>query len=194
MIHAQRRICEIRGATDGEKCVDAEILDMLVKHAVQETASHGAEAGDVLSRPGLPRLVNELVEKTIKPLITHSPALWTTLSTLYLHTNRPSSALEAQEKAWRAVTSQPKWEDAGEESWDKVVQQTIDLVDAYEMLGPRERTEGLGAGTGELVAKDWKFKARSAVRSVMGRGKENWEDGAGWERLVGALEELKGRE
>jgi hypothetical protein len=75
-----------------------------------------------------------------------------------------------------------------------VVDQTIDLVDAYETLGPRERTEGLAAGSGELVAKDWKFKARSAVRSVMGKGKEGWEDGEGWERLKSRLEELKGRD
>lgn len=214
VIQAQKRICDIRGGTDGEACVDAEVLDMLVKHTVQEIAAYrelegtkgsgngnasangsgnAAAAAEALSRPGLPRLVNELVEKTIKPLITHSPALWTALSTFYLHTGRPSSALEAQEKAWRAVTSRPKWE-GSEEGWDQVVLQTVELVNAYEMLGGRERTEGLAAGSGELVARDWKFKARSAVRSVMGRGKENWEGGEGWEKLVGALEELKGRE
>jgi hypothetical protein len=92
------------------------------------------------------------------------------------------------------VTSQPKWESGTEVEWDAVVEMTMDLLDAYETLGPRERTEGLAAGSGELVAKDWKFKSRSAVRSVMGKGKENWEDSAGWEKLVERLEELKGRD
>ncbi|KAF1968499.1 TPR-like protein [Bimuria novae-zelandiae CBS 107.79] len=188
MVSAQRRICELRGASDGEACVDAELLELLVRHAVQ------SEGGFDISKPGLPRLVNELVEKHIKPLITVSPALWATLATLYMHSNRPGSALECHEKAWRAVTSQPNWETRTEKEWDAVVQQTVDLVDAYETLGPRERTEGLGAGSGELVAKDWKFKARSAVRSVMGKGKEMWEDSAGWDRLKERLEELKGRE
>ncbi|KAH4189741.1 hypothetical protein HBH42_135220 [Parastagonospora nodorum] len=186
VINAQRSICELRGATDGEKCVDAEILDMLIKDLVR------SEDGFDIARPGLPRMANELVEKNIKPLITHSPKLWGVLATMYTHTQRPASALECHEKAWRAVTSQPKWEEGTEKQWDAVVQQTIDLVDAYETLGPRERTEGLAAGSGEVVAKDWKFKARSAIRSVLGKGKDNWEDGEGWERLKERMEGLKG--
>jgi tetratricopeptide (TPR) repeat protein len=188
VLNAQRNICELRGATDGEACIDAEILDMLIKDLVR------SDEGFDISRPGLPRMTNELVEKHIKPLITFSPKLWSILATLYTHTQRPGSALECHEKAWRAVTAQPKWESGTEQTWNAVVDQTIDLVDAYETLGPRERTEGLAAGSGELVAKDWKFKARSAVRSVMGKGKEGWEDGEGWERLKSRLEELKGRD
>ncbi|EDU47930.1 TPR repeat-containing protein [Pyrenophora tritici-repentis Pt-1C-BFP] len=185
VITSQRRIAELRGATDGEKCVDAEIVDMLVKHVVS------LEGGFDITRPGLARMVNDLLERVIKPLITFSPKLWIILATLYTHTRRPGSALECHEKAWRAVTSQPKWESGSEQVWNAVVDMTIDLVDAYETLGPRDRTEGLGAGSGELVAKDWKFKSRSAVRSVIGKGKENWEDSAGWEKLVERLEELK---
>jgi tetratricopeptide (TPR) repeat protein len=185
VVTAQRRVCELRGTTDGEKCIDEEILDLLIRHTIQE------EGSSDMSKAGLPRMVNELIEKHVKPLITVSPKLWTILATLYIHTNRPSSALECHEKAWRALTSQPNWENSTEASWNAVVDQTIDLVDTYESLGSRERTEGLAAGSGELVAKDWKFKARSAVRSVMGKGKENWEDGAGWERLVQRLNDLK---
>jgi tetratricopeptide (TPR) repeat protein len=188
IVTAQRRICEVRGSTDGEKCIDEEILELLVKHTVQE------EGDFDIARPGLTRLVHELIEKQIKPLITASPKLWIILATLYIHTKRPSSALEAHEKAWRAVTSQPKWDSNTEKQWNAVVDQTIDLVDAYETLGPRERTEGLAAGSGELVAKDWKFKARSAIRSVLGKAKDHWEDSAGWERLNERLVELKGRD
>jgi tetratricopeptide (TPR) repeat protein len=188
VITAQRRLCEIRGATDGEKCVDAEVLDMLVKHVVSS-----GEGFDPM-KPGQGKFVNELVEKHVKPLITFSPKLWTIVATLYMHTQRPGSALECHEKAWRALTSQPKWESGTEAQWSTVVEQTVDLVDAYETLGPRERTEGLAAGSGELVAKDWKFKSRSAVRSVMGKAKENWEDSEGWEKLKERLEELKNAE
>lgn len=186
IVSAQRRICDLRGSTDGERCIDDEILDLLVRHLVQLPEPFDA------TKPGLPRLANELIEKHIKPLITFSPKLWTILSTYYIHTSRPGSALECHEKAWRAVTSQPNWESKSEEEWDAVVSQTVDLIDAYETLGPRERTEGLAAGTGELVAKDWKFKARSAARSVMGKGKDGWEDSTGWDRLKERLDELKG--
>ena len=43
----------------------------------------------------------------------------------------------------------------------------------------------------QLVAKDWKFKARSAVRGIKGRGKDSWEGTSGWEKLDAALEDLK---
>ncbi|KAF2639501.1 TPR-like protein [Massarina eburnea CBS 473.64] len=185
VITSQRRICEIRGKTDGEACIDAEVISLLVRHIVQSD-----EPFDITKPGSLPRFVNELIEKHIKPLITFSPQLWSTLATLYMHTDRPSSALECHEKAWRAVTAQPNWEAKTEKEWDVVVRQTIDLVDAYETLGPRERTEGLAAGSGELVAKDWKFKARSALRSIMGKGKEGWEDTSGWESLKERLGEL----
>jgi tetratricopeptide (TPR) repeat protein len=185
IISAQRRICILRGSIDGEKCVDAEILDLLVRHVVLSSDSLD------ITKPGLLRLTNELIEKHVKPLITFSPQLWTILSMLYIHTNRPSSALECHEKAWRAVTSQPNWESSGIGEWNVIVTQTVDLLDAYETLGQRERTEGLAAGCGELVAKDWKFKAKSAARAVMGKAKDHWEDSDGWNRLKERLRELK---
>ncbi|KAH7128225.1 hypothetical protein B0J11DRAFT_613479 [Dendryphion nanum] len=189
IVTSQRRIIELRGSSEGEKCIDADILDLLVKHTVQLSAEDPEFS---LTRPGLPRLVNELIETSIKPLITASAPLWTTLATFYTHTSRPSSALSAHEKAWRVVFSQPNWENGSEERWNEVVERTIELVDAYESFGPRERLEGLGAGSGELVARDWRFKGRSAMRSVMGRGKEGWEGSVGWEKLGERMEGLKG--
>ncbi|KAF1996627.1 TPR-like protein [Amniculicola lignicola CBS 123094] len=191
IITAQRRLCEIRGASEGEKCIDVEILELLVKHVVSEFPSPEFS----IDSHGLPRMLNELIEKHIKPLITASPELWRVLATYYLHTSRPSSSLAAHESAWRILLSQPAWSSSTDSTlWDRIVDQTIDLVDAYESLGPRERTEGLAAGTGELVAKDWRFKARSAVRSVLGKGRENWEGSGGWERLEERAGALKGRE
>ena len=72
----------------------------------------------------------------------------------------------------------------------KLVEATVRLCDSYESLGPRERTEGMGAG--EPVAKDWKFKARSAIRGILGRGKASWEGTDGWEQLRTTMEQLKG--
>ena len=66
------------------------------------------------------------------------------------------------------------------------------LCDSYESLGPKERTEGMAAGSGEVVMKDWKFKARSALRGIMGRGKDSWEGTEGWERLRDVVEQLRG--
>ena len=141
------------------------------------------------TKPGYERMLVDLFDKHIIPLITSSAALWQMVAKLALWRGKPEKALEAQEKGWRAVTTQPGWETESERRWDAVVEATVELADAYESLGPREKTEGLAAGS--LVAKDWKFKARSAVRGIMGRGKDSWEDTEGWGRLKDVLEQLK---
>jgi len=188
IVAAQKRLCELRGPSVGEKCVDEDILDALVRYIITSDADN---AGYDPAKPGLPRMVVELVDKHVVPLITASARLWRTVAKLALYRHRPSSALEAHEKAWRAVVSQPGWEHGTEKQWDGVVDATIDLADAYESLGSMERTEGLGAGAGELVAKDWRFKSRSAVRGITGRGKDSWEGTDGWERLKTCLAGLK---
>ncbi|KAF2219159.1 hypothetical protein BDZ85DRAFT_46526 [Elsinoe ampelina] len=182
VVAAQSRIVDLRGKTDGEKCVDAEILGLMVGEVTRSGVPYDA------TKPGAERLLVELVEKKVQPLITGNAVLWGLVGKLAFWRAKWGTALEAQEKAWRVVTSQPGWE-ADEKRWDKVVDATVELCEAYESLGPKERTEGLGAG--ELVAKDWRFKARSAIRTVMGRGKEMWEGSSGWDRLRETMDGLK---
>lgn len=190
IITAQRRIIDLRGKTDGEACVDAAILDALVRDVVATE-----EDGYDPSKPGPARMLVRMVDEAVVPLITGSRLLWTVVARLALWRKRPQAALDAHEKAWRAVTSRPGWEAGtsadGEAAWNEVVDATIELADAYESLGPMERTEGLSAGSGEAVMKDWKFKARSAIKGICSKGKETWEGTEGWDRLRGALEGLK---
>ena len=183
ILAAQRQIIELRGKVDGEACIDFEILELLANHIVSLSDKFDPE------QPGLPRMFVKFIDQSVTPMITSSADLWRLVSRLALWRNKPSSALDAEEKAWRFVMSQPGWETDGEKRWDEVVESTVRLCDSYESLGPMERTEGMGVG--ELVAKDWKFKARTAVRGILGRGKASWEETKGWERLKGAMESLK---
>ncbi len=67
---------------------------------------------------------------------------------------------------------------------------TVRLVErGYMALGGLGREGREEAG--EVVAKDWRVKAQSAVRGVMGRGRANWEDSPAWERLRRLAERLK---
>ncbi|KAF2837317.1 TPR-like protein [Patellaria atrata CBS 101060] len=184
---SMRRLIALRGASAGESCIDAPILDMLLRHVIAETGVYEPQ------KRGLQRIVLELVDTQVQPLITSSRQLWQIVARAALWRNRPGAALEATEKAWRAVLAVPGWEYGSEMQWGAVVEATVELVDAYENLGPRERTEGLSAGSGEVVARDWRFKGRSAVRSVLGRGKDGFEGTPGWERLEGVLEGLRGK-
>lgn len=185
IVSAQKQLINLRGSTVGEKCIDEEIMRLMAQHIVSSGEPYDP------SKPGFERLFVEMVDKQIVPLITASRALWQLVAKLAIWRNKPSSALEAEEKAWRAVSTQPGWETESESRWDEVVDATVELCESYESLGPREKSEGLGGGEGAVVAKDWKFKARSAIRGIMGRGKGSWEDSPGWTRLTDTMDGLK---
>jgi len=186
IVSAQKQLIGLRGATVGEQCVDAEIMELVVQYVVSTSDTFDP------SKPGFERILVDMVDKQIVPLITASRPLWQLVARLAIWRNKPATALEANEKAWRAVTNQPGWDVDNESRWNDVVDATVSLCDAYESLGPREKSEGLGAGEGSMVAKDWKFKARSAIRGIMGRGKTSWEDTEGWIRLTDAMDGLRG--
>ena len=182
ILAVQKRIIHLRGSTDGEKCIDVQILAMLLSYVIDQSAKYNPE------QPGLARMTVKFVDESVGPLITTSSTLWRLISRLAIWRNKPDAALNAEEKAWRAVTSQPGWEE-DEKRWNEVVDATVRLCDSYESLGPQERTEGMGAG--EPVAKDWRFKARSAVTGILGRGKANWEGTEGWDRLKDVVQGLR---
>jgi tetratricopeptide (TPR) repeat protein len=187
VLFAQSHIIDLRGKSEGESCIDVNILTSLINHIISSAGSEGYDA----SKPGLARMVVKLVDEKVVPLITGSAELWQLVARLCLWRNKPSSALSAHEKAWRAVTQKPGWEYGSEGDWNGVVEATESLVSAYENLGPMEAIEGFGAGSGQLVARDWKFKARSAARGILSKGKASREDTAGWDKLKALLEELK---
>ncbi|KLU82206.1 TPR repeat-containing protein [Magnaporthiopsis poae ATCC 64411] len=63
----------------------------------------------------------------------------------------------------------------------RVVARTDELVSVLENYGPDV----------EAVGARWRGKARTAVRSVMGKAKENWEGSEGWKELERLLEGLQ---
>ncbi|KAI9805083.1 MAG: hypothetical protein M1825_000917 [Sarcosagium campestre] len=188
IVEAMRRLIEIRGPSVGESCIDVGILRLLIRDVILDQVPNGDATSQ--AQNGLHRAIFELMDKHVVPIITGSSALWHIVAQLALWRGRPGSSLEAQEKAWRAVTTQPGWEHDTEDRWNVVVSATVDLADAYETLGPMERTEGLGAGDGELVAKNWKFKAKTAIRGILGRGKASWEGTRGWKKLSDRLDTI----
>ncbi|KAI4282644.1 MAG: hypothetical protein L6R35_005340, partial [Caloplaca aegaea] len=167
IIVAQTRLIELQGKSEGEKSVDVDVMEGLLAHLVATCPPAPAEEDEMVEektrRPGFERMLIELVQNKITPLITSSRRLWLLTAKLSLHLQKPLATLQAYEKAWRVTLNQPGWESGTKESeglWRDVVDATEDLVDAYESLGARTREGGMGEG--ELVAKDWKFKARSA--------------------------------
>ncbi|MCJ1451081.1 hypothetical protein MMC28_001416 [Mycoblastus sanguinarius] len=199
IVIAQTRLIDLLGTSEGEKAIDIDIVEVLVSNLVTQSTSNQLESDDASKgqqprKTGLERMIADLIQKKITPLITSSRRLWLVTAKLSLHLRHPAATLSAYEKAWRVTLNKPGWdtgngtEDAGR-IWRDVVESTVDLVDAYESLGEQPKEAGMGEG--EFVCKDWKFKARSAVRSVLARAKAGWEGDGGFETLDEKLQELK---
>ncbi|TEY73574.1 hypothetical protein BOTCAL_0076g00060 [Botryotinia calthae] len=175
-----RNILRIRAPNVGEYAIDMDILSSLVIEVVSrdktdEVGSSGETGIWVPKRGTLARAVIEMMDRDIVPLITKRVELYEMVEKLRLWQRDYKGALEAAEKAWRMSMNEEGWLEK-EDLWISVVGTTERLVGAYENFGEEGK---------------WKGKARSAVRGVMGKGKDFWEGTKGWETLEGLMEELK---
>ncbi|KAI5457122.1 hypothetical protein BGZ63DRAFT_395470 [Mariannaea sp. PMI_226] len=196
MVLALKHIIRIRKSEDA---FDIDVLTALLQDVVlnKERLPGDSSANSGIYEPprGSPeRLVTRLFEEEILPLITKRSELWTLVSRLRSWRLDHAGAIEAAERAWRAAIGSSgsgllPGTAAGETAdWtiDKdafavVVERTDALVSVLENWGPDV----------DAIGPKWKGKARSAVRSVMGKARENWEGSDGWTVLEGLMENLK---
>ncbi|KAI1824051.1 hypothetical protein F4861DRAFT_279649 [Xylaria intraflava] len=179
-----------------ESALDIEILTLLLREATKNPVAVTGGDDRIYDPPRgtLESNIVALFEGDIVPLITSNSACWSLVSRLRAWRRDFSGALDAAEKAWRTAvggvgsalsassgsSQEGSWlVDVNE--WDVVVQRTSELVAAYENHGPRV----------ESIGSRWKGKARSAVRSVMGKAKESWEGDSRWATLQSMLEDLR---
>jgi len=214
------QIITLRHKKEGESCIDLKVLEALIDHVTgtwdYPTVDHqeskeredatlspeptqqsnaAADSSDPSQNttanvdninteppqrtPFLIRALTTLTDTQIAPLASSGPLL-TLLSRLSLWRYRPAESLSLLEKAWRATTNSPT------STPKDLVGATNVLVNGYRTLGPMERER-----TGGEVEKAWRFKARSAVRSVMGKAKGTWDDSEEYKTLEGIMEGLK---
>ncbi|PTB43497.1 hypothetical protein M441DRAFT_56498 [Trichoderma asperellum CBS 433.97] len=190
IILAMTHIIRIRKTEDA---LDVDILSALLQDTIlskdRPSASNGVYEPP---RGSVERLLMRLIEEEIVPLITNRSDLWTLVSRLRAWRCDYAGAIDASERAWRAAvgasgsgllpgeSASADWT-SNEAGWAEVVKRTDELVSVLENWGPDV----------EAIGQKWKGKARSAVRSVMGRAKTNWEDSEGWKTLENLMEGLK---
>ena len=188
IVMAQSRLIDLLSPSQGEAAVDIPVMDALLAHVLETDQLDPETATTPSPSTRLGKLVKDLITKQIAPLITSSRPLWLLVAKLNIYLKRPLAALNTYEKAWRSAVNQPEWE-TSRKQWEDVSDATVELMDAYESLGERARESGLSEG--EMVAKDWKFKARSAARSVLAKAKEGWGGDEAYNLLQERLQALK---
>lgn len=190
-----------------EDALDDDILRLLLTEAVLPVEKKGDSATGSgpydPPRGSVERNINDMMENDITPLITHRSELWELVSRLRAWRRDYAGAVDASEKAWRAAVGgasgagslgggltvdAARGKDAAstnwledEAAWTVVVQRTDELVAVLENFGP----------LAPEVGEKWRGKARSAIRSVLGKAKEPWEGSEGWNTLKSLMEGLK---
>ncbi|OIW32318.1 TPR-like protein [Coniochaeta ligniaria NRRL 30616] len=197
ILFALRHIIRIRNSED---VLDIDVLRLLLNEAVlsQEKPESGASSAIYEPPRGSnERAVCELLETVVVPLITNRSDLWELIARERVWRRDYAGAIDAAERAWRAAVGgagvglaasaasvgdgkSNNWlEDR--DAWERVVERTEELVSTLENYGPE---------VPEVGAK-WKFKARNAIRSVMGKARGTWEGSKELERLQDLMEGLR---
>ena len=191
---ALRHVIRIRST---EEALDIEVLRLLLNDVVLSKEKPGSESGVYQPPRGTPeKAVCDLLEDMVVPLITTRSELWELVARQRVWRRDYAGAVDASERAWRAAIgavgagllpgagtaadAQSNWLE-NKEAWETVVERTDDLVSILENYG--EDVPDLGS--------KWKAKARSAIRSVLGKAKDSWEDSEGWSRLKDLQEGLR---
>ena len=190
MILALKQIIRIKKS---EEALDADVLSAMLQDVVLSKEKEPSSGIYEPPRGSLERLVTRLFEEEMVPIITNRSELWTLVSRLRSWRRDYAGSIEAAERAWRAAAGSSgsgllpgaggdskDWT-SDEKAFGIVVERTDELVSVLENWGPDV----------EAIGPKWKGKARSAIRSVMGRARENWEGSEGWKVLESLMEGLK---
>lgn len=181
------RIIEMKATKDGEGAIDLEVLERLVDAVTRDQGDElGSEQTYLNSNEGrgLAPRVERLITETILPRISSSPRVFLAQARLLIWSSDFSGALDAHLKAYRVGIAADPTIEHDLKKFLEACERVEEVVGMLENLGPREKE-------GEMIAKDWKFQARSLVRTFLGRTKEAFEDRAEYERLQELVKELK---
>lgn len=174
---------------DGEGAIDFEVLERLVD-AVTRGQEDVNEDGTVITidpnvGKGLYPRVERLINTTILPNVSNSPRVFLALARLCLWQADYAGALDAHLKAYRSLVVGNETIEHDKDKFIEATERVEEVVEMLENLGTKDGKDG------EMIAKDWKFQARSLVRTFLGRTKGAFEDEPQYEKLKELLSELK---
>ena len=194
---AMGRVVEERADKNGVECVDIAVLGRLVdavtRSSTDQTGQNGS-APDPNEGLGLYKRVDELFARIILPRISSSPRIFRAYARLLVWRGRWSEALEAHEAAYRCGVAVDQSVETDLQKWRDAVDEVTEFVDVLRNFGPRTSEEDKENGGHEGKKKrsgSWQFRARTVVRSFMGRTKDSFENEREWAKLTEALEDLK---
>ena len=131
------------------------------------------------------RVVDRLISDGILPHVSSSPDVFLAHARLSLWSGDYAAALDSHLKAYRAAVANDEAVERDLSKFREACDRVETVVTMLENLGTKDGKDG------QPVAKDWKFQARSLVRTFLGRTKEAFGDEPEYERLKETLADLR---
>lgn len=186
---ALARMVRMRIEKDGVAAIDIEVLNKLVDAVTRGHESDEQEQEQGAVNPnvgkGLYRVVDRLISDGILPHVSSSPDVFLAHARLSLWSGDYAAALDSHLKAYRAAVANDEAVERDLSKFREACDRVETVVTMLENLGTKDGKDG------QPVAKDWKFQARSLVRTFLGRTKEAFGDEPEYERLKETLADLR---
>ncbi|GMM38924.1 tetratricopeptide repeat-containing protein [Saccharomycopsis crataegensis] len=176
VIRAAKTLIELK---NDESAINMRVVDALVAQITSEEYPTQKDGEDEVKLTFLQKSSLDYICNQVPKVNTKNSRLWKVQARVELWAKKPWNSLNCMEKAYRVDLNNENLL-TDESVWDAAVESCADLVASYESLGEMPGKHGAG----DLVCKDWKFKARSSIRTLMSKGKMSWEDSNGWDKLV----------
>ncbi|KAJ9123698.1 hypothetical protein QFC24_003472 [Naganishia onofrii] len=193
------RIVQGRVGKDVSSAIDDAVLSKLVDAVTREDWNGGKgslpEGQPRTSNEGLGLLpiVERLFNEVILPRVSDSPRIYAIQARLFRWKEDWSAALDCYLKAYRCGIAQDVQVERDVERFREAVLDLEELVDVMRMLGPRAKEQEAAQGLQKGKAKwnDWKFQARTLVRTFSGRTRDSFGDDPVFDKLKEIMDELK---
>jgi hypothetical protein len=195
---AMGRVVEEQADKSGAECVDIAVLERLVDAVTRSSKGDGAQKKESAANPneglGLYKRVDDLFTRIILPRISTSPRIFRASARLLVWRGRWSEALEAHEAAYRCGIAMDQSVETDLEKWRDAVDEVSEFVGVLRDLGRRASEEEEESGRLDGKKKrsgSWQFRARTVVRTFMGRTKDSFENEREWAKLTELLDDLR---
>ncbi|KAJ3195712.1 hypothetical protein HK101_011299 [Irineochytrium annulatum] len=166
-IRSMSRVLEIRTRNATTQSESLVLVDLEVLAIVQKA---------VIENPS-PQLLSSLAQflQAASEKISNSSVLYTICAEFYRYTSQWAKALDFYQKAYRLHLQAPGLSD-DKTAFLHAVTTCERLVLAYKDLGPKDMEPRMGDGEEgdgaiRLVCPDWRYQAKSTLRTIIGRTK-----------------------
>ncbi|TIA90537.1 hypothetical protein E3P99_01493 [Wallemia hederae] len=200
------RLADIRGEAicgEADDASELDVVDKIVdavtlaprneKDAIEGDAS--AEGAQVAHNPneghGLLRAVDRLFEYSLLKKVSSSPRIFKSYARLCFWKGQYANALDMHLKAYRASVAVDETVETDLPTFRRAAEAITDLVDVLQNFGDKP-ADANDPDNQQDASPDWKYQARSILRTFLGRTKTSFEDEKEYEQLKELLAEVKG--